>query len=113
MYGPEPTTSESGRILLSGKTSSSTIDVDEWVSTNWNVVSGRLRLNFTVLSSGVSMFFRLASSVEAPFGSAIFKLRSNEYFTSDDVSSSPLENFRPSRNVQTKVFGFVYSHDSA
>ena len=46
-------------------------------------------------------------------GSAISMLRLSENSTSDDVSSLPLENFRPSRSVQVIVCGSSYAHDSA
>jgi len=49
------------------------------------------------------MLFMFASSEEAPFGSAILTLRSNEKTTSSAVRSEPSENFRPSRSVHSKT----------
>ena len=55
----------------------------------------------------------LPSRIEEPFGSAISMLRSKVNFTSDDVRSLPLENFRPSCSVQVRVCGSSYLHYSA
>ncbi len=72
-------------------------------------------MKITVVSSGVSMSFRFRYSEEAPCGSAIFRLRSKEAFTSSDVRSDPSENLRPSWRVHsyTVLFESVNSHDSA
>ena len=53
------------------------------------------------------------SSTAEPLGSAISMLRWNENSTSEEVSSSPLENVAPSGSLQVIVCGSSYSHDSA
>ena len=118
-------TSSSPTISSAGKVSSSTIEVVAVESSLRNVVSAALRWKTTVRSSGVSIAssrmtcgsesgsMSWPSSTEEPFGSAIAMLRSNEYFTSEEVSSLPLENVSPSFSVQVIVFGSSYSHDSA
>ncbi len=90
-----------------------------------NVWSGWFRWKITVVSSGVSMAPSARpglsvsplpiepSSTEEPLGSAISMLRWNENSTSEDVSSSPLENVAPSGSVQVIVCGSSYSQDSA
>src|SRR5262245_31427651 len=114
LNGPEPTASPLATSLSAGNTSSSTIEPAEaWVSTYWNVVSGLFRWNTTVCGSGVSTESSEASSTDAPLGSAIFRLRSKLNLTSDEVRSSPLENFRPLRSVHVNVVGSLYLHDWA
>src|SRR5262245_8545427 len=80
---------------------------------NGQVPSGFLRWKTTVLGSGASVLLSEASSDDAPAGSAILSSRSNENFTSSDVSGSPLENFSPSLSVQLYVFGSLNSQLSA
>ena len=54
------------------------------------------------------------SSTEEPLGSAISMLRWKENSTSEEVSSSPLENVMPSSvSVQVMVCGSSYAQDSA
>ena len=82
------------------------------------VWSGWFRWKTTVRSSGVSMapsarapglsvspLLIEPSSTEEPLGSAISMLRWNENSTSEEVSSSPLENVAPSVSVQVIVVG--------
>ena len=65
------------------------------------VTSGAARWKTTVLSSGASTLFMLASSEEAPFGSAMSTLRSNEKTTSSAVSGEPSEKTMPSLSVHS------------
>ena len=109
--------SSSASLSSAGKVSSSTMELLAEVMTCMNVWSGWFRWNTTVVSSGVSMapsarpglsaspLLIEPSSTEAPLGSAISMLRWNENSTSDDVRSSPLENFAPSVSLQVMVCG--------
>src|SRR5215208_5912021 len=106
-------TSSLGWSLSFGKSEESTIAKDATVKTKGQVASGCLRWKTTVLSSGASTLFMFASRDEAPFGSAISMLRSNEHLTSSAVISSPSENLSPSFIVHSYVVGLVYSHFSA
>ena len=54
-----------------------------------------------------------ASSEEAPFGSAILTLRSNENTTSSASRVEPSENTLPARILHSKVVSSVKLHDSA
>ncbi len=91
------------------KTSSSTIGPAGLESTCGQVWSAWSRLNTTVVSSGVSMLLRLASSDCGPFSLLIFSSRSNENFTSLEVSLLPFANSSPSLRVTSYVVGFVNS----
>src|SRR4051794_18305560 len=117
--------SSSASLSSMGKVSSSTMEVVADVRMNMNVWSGWLRWNTTVVSSGVSMapsaraglssspLLIDPSSTEEPFGSAISMLRWKENSTSEEVSSSPLENVAPCGSLQVMVFGSSYLQDSA
>ena len=70
-------------------------------STEGQVASGSLRLKTTVSLSGASTLFMFASSEEAPFGSAILMLRSNEKTTSSASSVEPSENTLSERIVHS------------
>lgn len=92
------------------------MDAAAVVSTLTKVVSGLFRWKVTVASSGVSMAPAFmpglfssplpmeASRTDAPFGSAILRLRSKLNFTSEEVREWPLENFSPGRSLQVRVF---------
>ena len=73
------------------------------VRSSGQVASGSLRVKTTVSSPFALMLFMLASSEEAPFGSAMSTLRSNEKTTSSAVRSEPSENFRPELSVHSKI----------
>ncbi len=73
------------------------------VSSSGQVASGSLRLKTTVSSPFALTLFMLASSEEAPFGSAMSTLRSKEKTTSSAVRSEPSENFSPELSVHSKT----------
>ena len=109
--------SSSASLSSMGNVSSSTIEDVAEVRICMNVWSGWFRWNTTVVSSGVSMapsaraglsvspLLIEPSRTEEPLGSAISMLRWNENSTSEEVSSSPLENVAPSGSVQVMVCG--------
>ena len=118
LYGPpnaSPSTISWSGVTASGEnTSSSTIAPGKLVRMNGNTWSlAVLSLKTTVVSSGVSTLSRLYSRLDAPLGSAILRLRSNENFTSDDVRSCPLAHLRPAGSFTVYSFGEVNSADSA
>ena len=77
------------------------------------MASGSLRLKTTVSLSGASMLFMFASSEEAPFGSAMSMLRSNENTTSSASTVEPSVKTFPCRILHSKVVSSLKSHDSA
>ena len=66
-----------------------------------------------MVSSGASVLSRLPSSEDGPFSSAILSWRSNVNFTSEEVRSWPLANFRPGLSFTVYSVGEVNSADSA
>ena len=118
LYGPPKasasTMSWSGVTASAENTSSSTIAPGKLVRMNGKTWSlSVFSLKTTVVSSGVSTLSRLYRRLDAPFGSAIFMLRSKENFTSELVRSWPLDHFRPDGSLTVYSLGAVNSADSA
>lgn len=104
----------SGVTASAEKTSSSTIGaagLDRICGQTWSLPF--LSVKTTVVSSGVATLSRLPSNDDGPLGSAMATWRSNENFTSDDVRSWPLANFRPDFSLTVYSVGEVNSADSA
>src|SRR5690606_32463111 len=110
-----PLTLSSAEVPASGaKTSSSPIGPAGLESISGQIWSlPFFSVNTTVVSSGAATEARLPSRDDGPFGSAIFSTRSNENFTSLEVRSLPLANFRPDLSLTVYSVGEVNSADSA
>src|SRR5437764_10889791 len=103
----------SASFLAAGKTFESTMAPAPVEMMKFHSAFGFLRWNTTVVGSGASVV-TFCSRLDGPLGSLILMTRSNENFTSCDVSGSPLENFKPGFSLQVQVFrSFDGSHEVA